>query len=404
MDIHEYQAKKILSDFGIGIPRGGIAYSPENAEYKAKEIGGSRWVVKAQVHSGARGKAGGIIICNDALEVARAADKLLGKKLVTNQTGPSGKIINRVYIEEASDIERELYLGLVFDRGSECIMVVASTEGGMSVEEISNKKPETIIRSKIEAAVGIQEFQAREIAFNLGIETGLISRTAEVIEGCYRAFSELDATMVEVNPLVITKDKHVLALDCKMSFDNNALFRRNDVSELRDKSQENPSEVYASDRGLNYVGLDGNIGNIINGAGLAMASMDMIKSAGGEPANFLDIGGGATPEKIVKAFKLVSSDEKVKVILVNIFAGINRCDWVAEGIVQALQTIKIDMPLVIRLAGTNVEKGNKILKESGIDFIEAHSLKEAATKAVEAIVSVDFLPKTNPKNCVAQAT
>ena len=390
MDIHEYQAKKILSDFGIGIPRGGIAYSPENAEYKAKEIGGSRWVVKAQVHSGARGKAGGIIVCNDVLEVARAADKLLGKKLITNQTGPSGKIINRVYIEEASDIERELYLGLVFDRGSECIMVVASTEGGMSVEEISNKKPETIIRSKIEAAVGIQEFQAREIAFNLGVETGLISRTAEVIEGCYRAFSELDATMVEVNPLVITKDKHVLALDCKMSFDNNALFRRNDVAELRDKSQENPSEVYASDRGLNYVGLEGNIGNIINGAGLAMASMDMIKSAGGEPANFLDIGGGATPEKIVKAFKLVSSDEKVKVILVNIFAGINRCDWVAEGIVQALQTIKIDMPLVIRLAGTNVEKGNKILKESGIDYIEAHSLKEAATKAVEELKKIEI--------------
>ena len=390
MDIHEYQAKKILSDFGIGIPRGGIAYSPENAEYKAKEIGGSRWVVKAQVHSGARGKAGGIIICNDALEVARAADKLLGKKLVTNQTGPSGKIINRVYIEEASDIERELYLGLVFDRGSECIMVVASTEGGMSVEEISNKKPETIIRSKIEAAVGIQEFQAREIAFNLGVETGLISRTAEVIEGCYRAFSELDATMVEVNPLVITKDKHVLALDCKMSFDNNALFRRNDVAELRDKSQENPSEVYASDRGLNYVGLEGNIGNIINGAGLAMASMDMIKSAGGEPANFLDIGGGATPEKIVKAFKLVSSDEKVKVILVNIFAGINRCDWVAEGIVQALETIKISIPLVIRLAGTNVEKGNKILKESGIDYIEAHSLKEAATKAVEELKKIEI--------------
>ena len=385
MDIHEYQAKKILSDFGIGIPRGGIAYSPENAEYKAKEIGGSRWVVKAQVHSGARGKAGGIIVCNDALEVARAADKLLGKKLITNQTGPSGKIINRVYIEEASDIERELYLGLVFDRGSECIMVVASTEGGMSVEEISNKKPETIIRSKIEAAVGIQEFQAREIAFNLGVETGLISRTAEVIEGCYRAFSELDATMVEVNPLVITKDKHVLALDCKMSFDNNALFRRNDVAELRDKSQENPSEVYASDRGLNYVGLDGNIGNIINGAGLAMASMDMIKSAGGEPANFLDIGGGATPEKIVKAFKLVSSDEKVKVILVNIFAGINRCDWVAEGIVQALDKIEIKVPLVIRLAGTNVDKGNKILRESKIKYIEANSLEDAANKAVKIL-------------------
>ena len=389
MDIHEYQAKQLLSKFGVNIPPGEVVYQTHEAENIVSWLNENKIVVKAQVHSGARGKAGGIIICNDALEVARAADKLLGKKLVTNQTGPSGKIINRVYIEEASDIERELYLGLVFDRGSECIMVVASTEGGMSVEEISNKKPETIIRSKIEAAVGIQEFQAREIAFNLGIETGLISRTAEVIEGCYRAFSELDATMVEVNPLVITKDKHVLALDCKMSFDNNALFRRNDVSELRDKSQENPSEVYASDRGLNYVGLDGNIGNIINGAGLAMASMDMIKSAGGEPANFLDIGGGATPEKIVKAFKLVSSDEKVKVILVNIFAGINRCDWVAEGIVQALQTIKIDMPLVIRLAGTNVEKGNKILKESNINYIEAHSLKEAASRAVEALKKIE---------------
>jgi malate-CoA ligase subunit beta len=389
MDIHEYQAKKILSDFGIGIPKGGIAYSPENAEYKAKEIGGSKWVVKAQVHSGARGKAGGIIVCNDALEVAQATDKLLGKKLVTNQTGPAGKIINRVYIEEASDIEKELYLGLVFDRGSECIMVVASTEGGMSVEEISSEKPETIIRSKIEAAVGMQEFQAREIAFNLGIEPELVSRTADVIKNCYRVFSELDATMVEINPLVITKDKHVFALDCKMSFDNNALFRRNEVSELRDKSQENPSEVYASDRGLNYVGLDGNIGNIINGAGLAMASMDMIKLAGGEPANFLDVGGGATPEKIVKAFKLVSSDEKVKVILVNIFAGINRCDWIAEGIVQALDQIKIDMPLVIRLAGTNVEKGNQILRDSKINYIEALSLEDAANKAVAALKDVE---------------
>ena len=389
MDIHEYQAKKILSNFGINIPRGGIAYSPENAEYKARDIGGSKWVVKAQVHSGARGKAGGIVLCNDALEVAQAADKLLGKKLVTNQTGLAGKIINRVYIEEATEIDREIYLGLVFDRGSECIMVVASTAGGMSVEEISKEKPETIIRSKIEVSVGMQGFQAREIAFNLGIEPDLVSRTAEVIIGCYRAFSELDATMVEINPLVITKDKHVLALDCKMSFDNNALFRRNEVSELRDKSQENPSEVYASDRGLNYVGLDGNIGNIINGAGLAMASMDMIKLAGGEPANFLDVGGGATPEKIVKAFKLVSSDEKVKVILVNIFAGINRCDWVAEGIVQALETIDINMPLVIRLAGTNVEEGNKILKESKINYIEASTLEDAANKAVEALKQVE---------------
>jgi len=385
MDIHEYQAKKILSDFGVTIPRGGIAYSPENAENKAREIGGTKWVVKAQVHSGARGKAGGIILCDTPLSVAQATDKLLGKKLVTNQTGPEGKIINRIYIEEATEIKKELYLGLVFDRSSESIMVVASTEGGMSVEEISKKKPESIIRSKIEVAVGMQNFQAREIAFALGIESELIRRATETIIGCYRAFSELDATMVEVNPLVISKQDQILALDCKMSFDNNALFRRNQVSELRDKTQENTNEVYASDRGLNYVSLEGNIGNIINGAGLAMASMDMIKLAGGEPANFLDVGGGATPEKIVKAFKLISMDEKVKVILVNIFAGINRCDWVAEGIVQALEKIEIKVPLVIRLAGTNVEKGNEILKNSNINYIEASTLEDAANKAVKAL-------------------
>jgi len=385
MDIHEYQAKKILSDFGVTIPRGGIAYSPENAENKAREIGGNKWVVKAQIHSGARGKAGGIIVCDTPLAVAQATDKLLGKKLVTNQTGPEGKIVNRIYIEEATEIKKELYLGLVFDRSSESIMVVASTEGGMSVEEIAKQKPETIIRSKIEVAVGMQQFQAREIAFGLGIEPQLIRRAAETITGCYRAFSELDATMVEVNPLVISNQDQILALDCKMSFDNNALFRRNQVSELRDKTQENSNEVYASDRGLNYVNLDGNIGNIINGAGLAMASMDMIKLAGGEPANFLDVGGGATPEKIVKAFKLISMDEKVKVILVNIFAGINRCDWVADGIVQALQKIEIKVPLVIRLAGTNVEKGNQILKESKINYIEANTLEDAANKAVKAL-------------------
>ncbi|MDA9596706.1 malate--CoA ligase subunit beta [Candidatus Pelagibacter sp.] len=385
MDIHEYQAKEILASFGVTIPRGGIVYSPENAENKAREIGGSKWVVKAQIHSGARGKAGGVIVCNSPLEVAQATDKLLGKKLVTNQTGPEGKIVNRIYIEEATDIEKELYLGLVFDRSSESIMVVASTEGGMSVEEISKEKPESIIRSKIEVAVGIQSFQARELAFGLGIDPELITRASETIIGCAKAFSELDATMVEVNPLVISKQKQILALDCKMSFDNNAMFRRNKVSELRDKSQEDEKEVFASDRGLNYVSLEGNIGNIINGAGLAMASMDMIKLAGGQPANFLDVGGGATPEKIVKAFKLITMDEKVKVILVNIFAGINRCDWVAEGIVQALEKIEIKVPLVIRLAGTNVEKGNKILQDSKIDYIEANTLEDAANKAVAAL-------------------
>ena len=385
MDIHEYQAKKILAGFGVVVPRGGIVYSPETAENKAREIGGSKWVVKAQIHSGARGKAGGVVVCNSPLEVAQATDKLLGKKLVTNQTGPQGKIVNRIYIEEATDIEKELYLGLVFDRSSESIMIVASTEGGMSVEEIAKEKPDSIIRSKIEVAVGIQDFQARELAFGLGIEPELIRRVSETIIGCAKAFSELDATMVEVNPLVISKQKQILALDCKMSFDNNAMFRRDKVSELRDKTQEDEKEVYASDRGLNYVSLDGNIGNIINGAGLAMASMDMIKLAGGEPANFRDVGGGATPEKIVKAFRLITMDKKVKVILVNIFAGINRCDWVADGIVQALEKIEIKVPLVIRLAGTNVEKGNKILKESKLNYIEASTLEEAANKAVAAL-------------------
>ena len=385
MDIHEYQAKEILAGYGVKIAEGGLAHSPEDAVQRTREIGGNVWAVKAQIHSGARGKAGGIIVCNSPLEVAQATDKLLGKKLVTNQTGPEGKIVNRIYIEEATDIEKELYLGLVFDRSSESIMVVASTEGGMSVEEIAKDKPQSIIRSKIEVAVGIQNFQARELAFGLGIEPELIRRASETIVGCAKAFSELDATMVEVNPLVISKQKQILALDCKMSFDNNAMFRRDKVSELRDKTQEDEKEVYASDRGLNYVSLDGNIGNIINGAGLAMASMDMIKLAGGEPANFLDVGGGATPEKIVKAFKLITMDKKVKVILVNIFAGINRCDWVAEGIVQALEKIEIKVPLVIRLAGTNVEKGNKILQDSKLDYIEADTLEDAANKAVAAL-------------------
>ena len=385
MDIHEYQAKKILSDFGVKIPTGGIVYSPENAENKAREIGGSKWVVKAQVHSGARGKAGGIIICNSPLEVADATDKLLGKKLITNQTGPEGKIINRIYIEEATDIKHELYLGLVFDRSSESIMVVASTEGGMSVEEISKEKPETIIRSKIEVAVGIQQFQAREIAFGLGIESKLISRAANTIIGCYKAFSELDATMVEVNPLVVSQQDEILALDCKMSFDNNAMFRRDEIAELRDKTQENSNEVYASDRGMNYVSLDGNIGNIINGAGLAMASMDMIKLAGGEPANFLDVGGGASKEKVAAAFKLILSDKNVEGILINIFGGIMRCDTLAQGVVDAAKETNLSVPLVVRLAGTNFKEGKEILEKSNLKILSASNLNDAAKKIVEAI-------------------
>ena len=385
MNIHEYQAKEILAKFGVSIPKGGIAYSPENAKDRATELGGDLWVVKAQIHSGARGKAGGIIVCKNEQEVSEAANKLLGKTLVTHQTGPEGKTVQRVYVEEGTDIKKEFYLGLVFDRSTESIMVVASSEGGMSVEEIAEEKPESLIKTRIEAAVGMQSFQAREIAFALGLEAKAINRCAQAILGAYKAFSTSDATMVEINPLVLTGDDHVLALDCKMSFDDNALFRNPQLSELRDKSQEDPKETYAADRGLNYIPLDGDIGNIINGAGLAMASMDMIQLAGGQPANFLDVGGGATPEKFVKAFKLISGDPNVKVILINIFAGINRCDWVAQGIVDALAQITIEQPLVIRLAGTNVDEGIKILKDSKIEYIEAFTLEDAANKAVKAL-------------------
>ncbi|MBT3697238.1 MAG: malate--CoA ligase subunit beta [Gammaproteobacteria bacterium] len=389
MNIHEYQAKEILTKFGVAIPKGGIAYSPENAKDKATELGGDMWVVKAQIHSGARGKAGGIIVCKSHQEVLDAANTLLGKTLVTNQTGPDGLTVQRIYVEEASDIKKEYYLGLVFDRSTESIMVVASSEGGMSIEEIAKEKPESIIRAKVEAAVGMQSFQAREIAFALGLEAKAISRCASAILGCYKAFTTSDATMVEINPLVLTGDDHILALDCKMSFDDNALYRIPQIAELRDKTQEDSKETYAHDRGLNYIALDGDIGNIINGAGLAMASMDMIQLAGGKPANFLDVGGGATPEKFVKAFKLISSDPKVKVILINIFAGINRCDWVAQGIVDALAQITIEQPLVIRLAGTNVDEGMKILKDSNIDYIEASTLEEAANNAVKALKDLE---------------
>ncbi len=384
MDIHEYQAKTLLADFGVPIPRGGLAYSPEQAAYRAREIGGEQWVVKAQIHSGARGKAGGIKLCRDAHQVWDAADDLLGKRLVTHQTGPAGKVVYRLYVEAAAPIRSELYLGLVLDRKSERVMVVASRSGGMEIEEISRDRPDSILRVSIEPAAGMQGFQARELAFGLGLEPALISQAAAAIMGCYRAFRDLDATMVEINPLAVTEDGRLLALDAKMTFDDNALFRRPNVSELRDKSQEDPRETQAADRGLSYVGLDGNIGCIINGAGLAMATMDMIKHAGGEPANFLDIGGGASPDRVAKAFRLVLSDDKVEAMLVNIFAGINRCDWVAEGVVQAVQKVGMTVPLVVRLAGTHVEEGRKILRDSGLPIITADTLAEAAERVVAA--------------------
>ncbi len=384
MDIHEYQAKELLSKFGVPIPRGGLAYSPEQATYRANEIGGSVWVVKAQIHSGARGKAGGIRICRTDNEIWDAADALLGKRLVTTQTGPQGKLVSRLYIEEGSNIDKEFYLSFVMDRGQERIVVVASAAGGMDIEEISAKDPDSILRVVVDPAVGMQGFQAREVAFGLGIEPNLINKFERTILGCYRAFRDLDATMVEINPLVITKENAVLALDAKMSFDENALFRRPQISELRDKSQEDARETYASDRGLSYVGLDGDIGCIVNGAGLAMATLDMIKLAGGEPANFLDIGGGASPERVQKSFRAVLKDGNVKAILVNVFAGINRCDWVAKGVVEAVKEIGITMPIVVRLSGTNDVEGKRIIAESGLTLIAADSLRDAAEKAVAA--------------------
>ena len=384
MNIHEYQAKQILSKFNVPIPKGLVADSAEAAQSSANELGGDLWVVKAQIHSGARGKAGGIIVCKNEQDVSDATNKLLGKTLVTHQTGPEGKTVHKVYIEEGTDIKKEFYLGLVFDRSSESIMIIASSEGGMSIEEIAEEKPESIVKTKVEAAVGLQAFQAREIAFGLGLEGKAINRCAQAILGTYQAFCSSEATMAEINPLVLTGDDQILALDCKMTIDDNALFRNSNLLELKDETQEDQKETYAAEQGLNYIPLDGDIGNIINGAGLAMASMDMIQLAGGQPANFLDVGGGATPEKFVKAFKLISGDSNVKVILINIFAGINRCDWVAQGIVDALAQIDIQQPLVIRLAGTNVDEGIKILKDSKIEYIEASTLEDAANKAVKA--------------------
>jgi malate-CoA ligase subunit beta len=384
MDIHEYQAKELLAGFGVPVPRGGLAYSPEQAVYRAREIGGHAWVVKAQIHSGGRGKAGGVKLCRDEHEVEAAADALLGRKLVTEQTGPRGKIVYRLYVEPAVRWRRELYLGFVLDRKTERVMVVASSAGGMEIEEIAHEKPETLIRVAVEPAVGMQGFQAREIAFALGLESGQIAPAVTAILGCYRAFRELDATMVEINPLIVTEEGGILALDAKMSFDDNALFRRPQIAELRDKSQEDPRETQAADRGLSYVGLEGNIGCIVNGAGLAMATMDMIKLAGGEPANFLDIGGGATPERVAKAFRLVTMDKNVRAVLVNIFAGINRCDWVAQGVVKAVELAPLDVPLIVRLAGTHVEEGRQILAESGVALISATSLADAAQISVAA--------------------
>ena len=383
MNIHEYQAKELLAKAGVGLARGAVAHSAEQAVYAATELGGWKWVVKAQVHAGARGKAGGIKMCKTYHEVRDAAQEMLGKRLVTHQTSDEGLPVQRVYVEVADAFEKEFYLGFVLDRKEERVRVLASKEGGMEIEQIAKDKPDSLITVIVEPAVGMQQFEAREIAFKLGLNSKQVQRAVQTILGCYRAFRDHDATMLEINPLVLTKDGRIIALDAKMSFDTNAMFRQRKVADMHDPAQEDPREAQAAEHNLNYVGLDGTIGCIVNGAGLAMATMDMIKHAGGEPANFLDVGGGASADRVATAFRLVMSDKNVNAVLVNIFAGINRCDWVAEGVVKAVKEIKPDIPIIVRLAGTNVEAGRKILEESGIKLHTAHSLKEAADVSVK---------------------
>lgn len=387
MNIHEYQAKEILKKKGIPVAAGKIAFTPEQAVACYRDISSGRCVVKAQVHSGARGKAGGIILCNSAEKVKKAASKLLDSRLVTQQTGPQGLLVNKVYVEEAGEIGREFYLAFVVDRSTERVVVVASREGGTEIEELASTRPDSIIRLPIDPAIGMQSFHARAIAFALGIKGNLLKPTIKTLLGCYDILVSYDAHLVEINPFAEIRGSRLIALDAKINFDDNALFKNTEVNEMRDKSQEDARETKASDQDLSYVGLDGNIGCMINGAGLAMATMDMIKHVGGNPANFLDIGGGASPDRVTRAFELVLADHNVKALLVNIYAGINRCDWIAEGIIQAFRTLDIKVPLVVRLSGTNVDVGRKMLKDSQLNIESADTLAEAATMAVQAVAA-----------------
>ena len=382
MNIHEYQAKKLLAQYGVPVPRGGVAHSATGAIYQANELGGDKWIVKAQVHSGARGKAGGVKLCKSPKEISQFCDKFLGNNLVTNQTGPEGKMVSSIYVEEASDILKELYFSIVLDRASQKVTLVVSTEGGMDIEQVAEEMPEKINKIRIDPSVGMQPFQARQLVFTLGLPNEAIGSASRAVMKCYRAFRDTDANLLEINPLVLTSGNKVLALDAKMSFDSNALYRRPEIFEFHDKTQQDIREINAAEHDLNYIGLEGNIGCLINGAGLAMATMDMIQHAGGEPANFLDIGGGASAQRVATSIELVLSDDNVEAILVNIFAGINRCDWVAQGIVDLLNSRNVDVPLVVRLSGTNVEKGRKILKDSGKKVITAETLSDAAHTVV----------------------
>jgi succinyl-CoA synthetase beta subunit len=385
MNIHEYQAKELLSIYGVPIPAGGVAYTEAEAVEVARRLGGSAWVVKAQIHAGGRGKAGGVKLVKTEAEVAEAAKSLLGKRLVTHQTGPQGRDVKRVYVEAACDIARELYLALSVDRGSGRVTIIAAGEGGMEIEELAARSPEKILKSVIDPAAGLSPFHGRRLAFELGLNAAQAAAMVDFATALNRAFSELDAALVEINPLVVTGEGHLLALDAKMGFDDNALFRHPQIAALRDEDEEDPIEVEAGKYALSYVKLDGNIGCMVNGAGLAMATMDIIKLNGGAPANFLDVGGGATRERVTAAFKLILSEPNVEAILVNIFGGIMRCDVIAEGIVSAAREINLHVPLVVRLEGTNVDLGRKILGQSGLAVIAADDLGDAARKVVAAV-------------------
>jgi succinyl-CoA synthetase beta subunit len=385
MNIHEYQAKALLAQFGVAVPKGGVAYTPEEATKVAKDLGGSVWVVKAQIHAGGRGKAGGVKVTKSIEDATAAAKAMLGIKLKTHQTGPEGKEVKRVYIEQGSQIARELYLGMLLDRATSRVTVMASAEGGMDIEEVAAKTPEKIFRIAIDPVTGLQPFHARKIAFELGLEGKQVQAAVAFLDGLYRAFMSLDVSLVEINPLVVTASGDLIALDAKMNFDDNALFRQPNVRTLRDEDEEDPAELEASKHDLNYVKLSGNIGCMVNGAGLAMATMDIIKLYGGEPANFLDVGGGATRERVTTAFKLILSDPHVEGILVNIFGGIMRCDVIAEGVIAAAREVSLHVPLVVRLEGTNVELGKKILSQSGLPIVSADNLADAAEKIVKAV-------------------
>ena len=385
MNIHEYQAKAVLKSFGVSVPRGGIAFSPDEAVQHAESLGGPVWVVKAQIHAGGRGKGGGVKVVKTVDDVRAEADRMLGMTLITHQTGPEGKEVGRVYIEEGSEIDRELYLSILVDRATSKVSFIASTEGGMDIEEVAAETPEKILTVGIDPVAGITDANGQEIAAALNLTGNQVDQCVTLVKNLYKAFVDTDMSLLEINPLVVNGTGDLICLDAKVNFDSNALYRHDDIVELRDLSEEDPAEVEASKHDLSYVKLDGSIGCMVNGAGLAMATMDIIKLHGEEPANFLDVGGGATKEKVTEAFKIILSDSNVKGILVNIFGGIMRCDIIAEGVVAAASELALSVPLVVRLEGTNVEQGKEIMAASGLAIIPADNLEDAAEKIVAAV-------------------